>query len=427
MWKRPSILMLGWEYPPYFNGGLGVACHGLSNALSSYVDISMIVPKAGENQQAQNVQVIDIQQVSLQKEKEKEGVQPPATFAQWEKHWVEETLNPYATSETPVINDNTDVLKKDNLYAGDLKEKVRNYTQQVVELFENKPFELIHAHDWMTFPAAIALKEKTGKPLVIHVHSTEYDRSGGRNDGFPWVSEIEKDAMQKADAIIAVSKYSAKILCDQFGADENKVFVVHNGVEKKTIFHTKKDFPEKLVTFLGRVTVQKSPDIFFNVALKVLEQYDNVRFVVAGKGGRLAEMMENAAKHKVSEKFHFAGFLEKAEVNHLLSMTDIFVMPSASEPFGMAAMEAAQFGIPCIISRQSGCLEVIKGALTADWKDVDLMADYVTTLLNSPALAQEIGRHNQESVQDATWENSAAKVLDVYANLLKPRKGELIM
>jgi glycosyltransferase involved in cell wall biosynthesis len=278
----------------------------------------------------------------------------------------------------------------------------------------------------MTFPAAIALKEKTGKPLIVHIHSTEYDRSGG-NEGYAWVREIEKDAMKIADTVVAVSDYSAKILCEQFEAEAEKIATIHNGIEKMVAFRSNKDFPEKLVTFLGRVTKQKSPDIFFKIALKVLEKHDNVRFVIAGKGGMLAEVMAEAAKHKVSEKFHFAGFLEKEEVNSLLSMTDIFVMPSASDPFGIAALEAAQFGVPCIISRQSGCLEVIKGALTADWKDVDLMADYVNTLLSSTSLATEIGRNNQESVQNATWENNANKVLEVYATLLKARKGELVL
>ncbi len=408
--------MLGWEYPPHINGGLGIACHGLARALADDVNITMIVPKSAASDKSHlRIEGLDSY---------KEAVEEPIVSHFLETIPVNISLNPYSKinpetevqfpAEFPALGKEriTDFATAE-LYGGDLYLKVKDYAHLVTQIAAQKSYQVIHAHDWMTFPAAIALKKLTGKPLIIHIHSTEYDRMGAESKG--WVYQMEKTAMEAADAIITVSQYSANILQKHYEIEGFKIFPVHNAILPAPIHKPKaKQFPEKLVTFLGRIAQQKNPVAFLEIAIKVMEQYDNVRFVMAGKGDLLSEMMEKVAQEKLGHKFHFTGFLETEAVNELLSMTDIYVLPSISEPFGLSALEAAQFGIPCVISRQAGVLEVLKGALTADYRDLDLMAEYIVTMLKFPELAAEVGKTSQESVADLTWAQSAAKVIEIY-------------
>ena len=415
-WNKPTVLMLGWEYPPHINGGLGIACHGLARALADDVNITMIVPKSAASDKSHlRIEGLDSY---------KEAVEEPIVSHFLETIPVNISLNPYSKinpetevqfpAEFPALGKEriTDFATAE-LYGGDLYLKVKDYAHLVTQIAAQKSYQVIHAHDWMTFPAAIALKKLTGKPLIIHIHSTEYDRMGAESKG--WVYQMEKTAMEAADAIITVSQYSANILQKHYEIEGFKIFPVHNAILPAPIHKPKaKQFPEKLVTFLGRIAQQKNPVAFLEIAIKVMEQYDNVRFVMAGKGDLLSEMMEKVAQEKLGHKFHFTGFLETEAVNELLSMTDIYVLPSISEPFGLSALEAAQFGIPCVISRQAGVLEVLKGALTADYRDLDLMAEYIVTMLKFPELAAEVGKTSQESVADLTWAQSAAKVIEIY-------------
>ncbi|MFN0202590.1 MAG: glycosyltransferase [Bacteroidia bacterium] len=424
MWKKPKILMLGWEYPPYFNGGLGVACQGLVKAISPFTRLTMIVPKTGVFPDNEQVKLIGLNELgAVTKAETSEWVEQ-----QWETLWVDTFLNPYETEKAPVQVASEKKLSKteltsyanpfveEALYEGDLRKRVMDYTRIVLEQVKGKEFDLIHAHDWMTFPAALALQAATGKPLIVHLHSTEYDRAGKDSKG--WVYQMEKEAMEKADFVIPVSQYAANILTEHYKIEATKIHPIHNAIDKKQAFKSEKSFKERLVAFVGRITYQKGPDTFLKIAMKVLEQHDNVRFVMAGRGDMQDALMEEVIKHRISHRFHFAGFLEKAEVEKLLSMADVFVMPSVSEPFGIAALEAAQFGVPCIISRQAGCLEILTAALTADSQDVELMADYILELLHSASLSEEIGRINQASVQALSWEKVGTKVLEVYEKAL---------
>lgn len=416
--------MLGWEYPPHINGGLGIACHGLAQALADYVNITMIVPKSATSDKS-HLRIESLDNYD-------ESIEEPIVSHFLETIPVNISLNPYIKikpeeeihfpDEFPALGKarRTDFATTE-LYGGDLYLKVKDYAHLVTRIAAQKSYNAIHAHDWMTFPAAIALKKLTGKPLIIHIHSTEYDRMGASSKG--WIYQMEKAAMEAADAIITVSHYSANIVCTHYEIDDTKVFPIHNAINSlKKHQAPKKQFSEKLVTFLGRITQQKNPDAFLEIAIKVMEQYDNVRFVMAGKGDMLSSLMEKVAEEKLGHKFHFTGFLETEAVNDLLSMTDIYVLPSVSEPFGLSALEAAQFGIPCIISRQAGVLEVLKGALTADFRDTDLMAEYIVTLLKFPELAAEIGKTGKESVASLTWGQSALKVIEIYGSLMEKSK-----
>ena len=273
-------------------------------------------------------------------------------------------------------------------------------------------FDIIHCHDWMTFPAAMLVKQQSKKPLVVHVHSLEYDRSGPESKN--WVFDIEKEAMSKADIVVPVSNYTGSIAQEHYGIAAAKIFPVHNGADTVEVFKVKNEFPEKLVLFLGRVTGQKGPQYFLDIASKVLQHAPNVRFVMAGTGDQLRDLIENGAYKNIGTKFHFTGFLTKEKVHKLLSMTDVYCMPSVSEPFGLSALEAAQFGIPCVISKQSGVSEVLFGALKADFWDIEKMASHIITLLQNNSLKDALVKDAFNDLKNCTWDKAAEKILPLY-------------
>ncbi len=418
--QRPKILMLGWEYPPYMTGGLGVACQGLVNALLPYVKLSFFLPKTSANPPRNGVQFVGMNHAHLPK------VENGETISSYEKQYIEVFLHPYEEEygeETPdkqqfikELPTATDFSKAD-LYEGDLFSKVKDFAHYSLALIYDKHFDIIHAHDWMTFPAALAIRNRTGKPLVLHVHSTEYDRKGKESKG--WVYELEKTAMQAADYIIAVSHYTAKIIREHYEIPIHKVIPVHNSTDIRIVPSEPKSFPEKLITFAGRITPQKNPKAFLDIATKVLEDYDNVRFVIAGIGSELPVLMQAVAARELSHKIHFTGYVEREYMEKLYAMTDIFVMPSISEPFGIAALEAARYGIPVLTSRNCGVLDILKGAFTADHKDIELFADYILTLLEAPELAARTGIQLATSTENTSWTKAAEAVLEIYQMLMK--------
>ena len=282
--------------------------------------------------------------------------------------------------------------------------------------FARRSADVVHAHDWMTFLAGVEVKKATGKPLVLHVHASQYDRAGV--DARGWIYDLEKYGMEQADIVIPVSRYTGQICSGHYGIDPAKIRPVHNGAEPVEVFSTKKKFPEKLVLFLGRLTAQKGPEFFLEIASKVLEQNKNVRFVMAGTGERLKPLIESGAFRGLGGYFHFTGFLNKEKVNELLSMTDIYCMPSVSEPFGLSALEAAQFGIPAVISKQSGVAEVLKGALKADFWDVDLMAKHIIDLLTDDELRARVVEQAALDMAAATWDAAAETVVEIYRELV---------
>ncbi|MEM6967609.1 MAG: glycosyltransferase, partial [Bacteroidota bacterium] len=307
-------------------------------------------------------------------------------------------------------------FRLDEMYGDDVQQKVVEYAEYVAALAKDIDFDVVHVHDWMTMLAGIKVKNESGKPLVIHAHALSYDRAGPEARG--WYYDLEKYGMEQADAVIPVSKYTGSVVERHYGINPQKIFPVHNGVEPVQPFREKAKFPESLVLFLGRITGQKGPEYFLEVASKVIAENENVRFVMAGSGDRMKRIIETGAYRKVGNKFHFTGFLNREKVNRLLAMADVYCMPSVSEPFGLSAAEAAQFGIPCVISKQSGAAEVLQHALTADFWDVNLMAKHITTLLEDEALRKKVVEGSFEDLKKVTWDNTVNGIMEAYSYVL---------
>lgn len=442
--------MLGWEFPPVINGGLGVACLGIAKSLSEYVDLTIILPKTDPEFIVENVGLIGLNNIDL-----RALLQNEKTFKETEKSmtaydsfsetkYININFDPYYnlssetssdvqtkhTSTSETITEKEKIIKEEliieeflnafhhgELYGKDVIQKVILYSKYVLKIVHEQEFDIIYAHDWMTFLAGIEVKFKTGKPLALHVHALDYDRGGPDSRG--WIYDLEKYAMQHADVIIPVSQYTGDIIAGHYGIDRAKIFPVHNGVDVVETFREDKAFPEKLVLFLGRVTGQKGPEFFLEVASKVFSKYKKVRFVVAGTGDRLKRLIETGAYRQIGHRFHFTGFLDKKKVHTLLAMADVYCMPSVSEPFGLSALEAAQFGIPMVISKQSGAAEVLNGALKADYWDVDLMSEHITSLLESKRLVNKVVKQGFEDLESLSWDHSAKKILEAFNTVMK--------
>lgn len=428
--KRLSVLKLGWEFPPLINGGLGIACLGLSRALAKYVDLRVVVPRIDPDAQFDGFTLTGLNCTRVEDLQEVEGTYQYDSFAQVERIPIH--LDPYDSDETVktrsvrtagglarfsrTTRDQLALFKMGELYGSDLGDKVVEFSKVCAKLAMMQDFDVVHAHDWMTFLAGVEVKKATGKPLVVHVHASQYDRAGA--DARGWIFELEKFGMEQADRVIPVSRYTGKIVAGHYGIDPAKIRPVHNGADPVEVFQTRKKFPEKLVLFLGRLTAQKGPEFFLEIAARVLEVNPDVRFVMAGTGEKLRPLIESGAFRGLGGHFHFTGFLNKEKVNELLSMTDIYCMPSVSEPFGLSALEAAQFGIPAVISKQSGVAEVLKGALKADFWDVPLMAKHINDLLIDEDLRARVVKQAQADIAASTWDAAAAKVVEIYHELV---------
>lgn len=424
--KRLRVLKLGWEFPPLINGGLGVACLGLSRALARHVDLTVVVPKAAEHAEFPEFCLKGLNQLALEDFETTTGRYRYDSFAQVRQ--VPIILDPYAdgpatweTLETlpggeAIFSQTTrhqlDSFKIGDLYGPDLGSKVVEFSKIAAKLALAEDFDIVHAHDWMTFLAGVEVKKATGRPLVLHLHASQYDRAGA--DARGWIYDIEAYGMREANRIIPVSRYTGDIVHSHYDIPRDKIRPVHNGADPVDAFTTQKKFPEKLVLFLGRLTAQKGPEFFLEIASRVLARNKDVRFVVAGTGEKLRPLIESGAFRGLGGHFHFTGFLDAQKVRELLSMTDVYCMPSVSEPFGLSALEAAQFGIPAVISKQSGVAEVLQGALKADFWDVELMASHINQLLSDDALREQVVAQARLDIAASTWDAAARKVIDVY-------------
>ena len=424
--------MLGWEFPPLINGGLGVACLGMGKAMAGACELTFFLPKTDPDFAVRNVELLGFNHLDPPTETVIPAEHELQRFASVET--IPADLLPYAEpgpprelereslkrilkrperhKPAPFGPEDLSVFKGDDLYGENVGEKVYRYARVAAGLAEGRDFDLVHAHDWMTFPAGIEIKRRTGKPLVLHVHSLSYDRAGP--DARGWVHDIERTAMGEADLVVPVSRYTGTICTGHYGIDPAKVHPVHNGAESVDAYRTDKPFPEKLVLFLGRITGQKGPEFFLEIAAKVLETNRDVRFVMAGTGERLKPLIEAGAFRDVGDRLHFTGFLNKDKVAHLLSMTDVYCMPSVSEPFGLSALEAAQFDIPAVISKQSGVAEVLTHARMADYWDVDLMARHINELLTDPGAHAAAVKGSKADHVNCTWEAAAERIVQLY-------------
>jgi glycosyltransferase involved in cell wall biosynthesis len=416
----PKVLMLGWEFPPVINGGLGVACHDLSSAMSELADITMVIPKASAGFKMKNMNLVGINNIDA-------GLLGSFDYdlsnLPFDLHEVPADLNPYQrgslsgeafeNSVGQLGQERLDAFNIDSLYGGDVIGKVMQYANIVAGLAQKMEFDVIHAHDWMTMLAGIKIKQQSGKPLVMHIHSLEVDRSGPESRN--WVYDLEKNGMEYADLILPVSNFTASSIEEHYGINRDKMAVVHNGSRPVKAFRSKRAFREKTVLFVGRLTRQKGPEKFLDIAARVLEKNPDVRFVMAGVGDYFKSVLEKSSYQNIGNRFHLTGFLNAEKLRYLFSVSDVYCMPSVSEPFGLSAVEAAQFGIPCVISRQSGVAEVLKGSLKFDYWDVNKAADYILSLLDDKILRKKVVRDAARNLKDITWDHSAQRIIAAYA------------
>jgi len=425
------VLMFGWEFPPHISGGLGTASYGLTKGMATMDDLEVIfvVPKVWGDEDQSMVRLVGANKVPVAFKK----IFYKGTRTAIEKIEVYSKIVPYIdpedfwkqiSSEVTghrlfVQTNNSGMVDFSGKYDQNLLDEIYKYSIVASVIAEENDFDIIHAHDWLAYPAGIAAMEVSGKPLVIHVHATDFDRSGGNVN--PEVYKIEKRGMDAASKIITVSNLTRDIVINKYNINPDKVETVYNAVEHVELTENivvNKGFDEKVVTFLGRITLQKGPEYFIEAAYKVLKVMDNVRFVMAGSGDMMERMMRRAASLRITDRFHFTGFLRGMDVYTMLAMSDVYIMPSVSEPFGISPLEAMQSNVPVIISKQSGVAEILTHAVKTDFWDIDAMADAIYGILNYPALASMFIRNGKEEVVRLKWDNSARHVRDIYERVI---------
>jgi glycogen(starch) synthase len=426
-----KVFMLGWEFPPFISGGLGTACYGLTKALDQMgVQITFVLPTMVQTRYATHVRLLT---PGMQQQTEVPFKVHQFTNVMFRA--ITSPLQPYLNAgsyQQRIEQSLADIRKQHGKtdqflggldYSGDMYGEVRRYADMACKLAATEQFDVVHAHDWMTYPAGVAVARTSGKPLVIHVHSTEFDRSGEHVNQM--IYDIERMGMHAADKVIAVSYLTRNIIISRYGVSGDKVEVVHNGVERNGNgswsvgdSDIKKD--EKIVLFLGRITMQKGPEYFLRAAKMVLEVMDNVKFVMAGSGDLMHKAVEMAAQLGIGNKVLFTGFLRGEDVQKIYKMADLYVMPSVSEPFGIAPLEAMENDVPVIISKQSGVSEVLRHALKVDFWDVTEIANKIIAVLKYPPLEITLRNHGNFEVRRLRWRDSAAKCAKVYEDLLVP-------
>lgn len=388
--------MFGWELPPSNSGGLGVACFGLARALArSGVDVTFVLPQTV----AVNPAPFKIIFADL-------AASASTTFNAYK------TVRFFGHALSP--------------FMADFVARVYQYAAFASRLARELQFDIIHVHDWLAIPAGVAAQETSGKPLIIHVHATEFDRSGGQSVN-PVVYEIEKTGFARATLVITVSNYVKEILVSHYGVDPGKIRVVHNGVDREdyssggspiAFLHHLKARGAKIILFVGRITIQKGPDYFLRAAKKVIEYFSDAYFVVAGSGDMENQMVNLAATLGISDHVLFTGFIRDEQIKHQLYRTaDLFVLPSISEPFGLVPLESVINGTPVLISKQSGVSEVLSHALKVDFWDTDEMANQILSVIRYPALPETLKDHSQAEVARLNWSLAAGKVIEIYNQL----------
>ncbi len=420
------VFMLGWEFPPFISGGLGTACYGLTKAMDQLgIKVTFVLPRIVESKYATHVSLLTpgLQKtISSIKGQELKNVKfrtidsplQPYSNADVYRRQLEEILRQRQGKRGSI---STALCGGD--YSGNMYAEINRYAVVAMQLAKDEQFEVIHAHDWMTFPAGVAVASITGKPLVVHVHSTEFDRSGEHVN--QRIYDIERMGMEQADKVITVSYFTRNIIISRYGISGDKVEVVYNGVEQNgaaAMNNTRIDKNEKIVLFLGRITMQKGPEYFLAAAKKVLSVMDNVKFVMAGSGDLMHRAIEIAAELGIGHKVLFTGFLRGDDVKKIYEMADLYVMPSVSEPFGIAPLEALGHDVPVIISKQSGVSEVLRHALKVDFWDVNEIANKIIAVLKYPPLGITLRSHGNFEVRKLRWKDAALKCAKIYEDMM---------
>ena len=440
-----KVLMFGWEFPPHISGGLGTACFGLTQSLANRgTEILFVTPTANSHKPFRGAEVISASNIPL--------VQQETTFHQRADEKPEKTLpvagsitsinisgelQPYYSidysksqmvtmeqwdyqpyEKLPVNSEKSSESKATYRFTGgygpELLNEVSRYAQVANEVAKQNSFDVIHAHDWMTYPAGVAAKQSSGKPLVIHVHATEFDRSG--DGGNQLTQEIEKMGMTLADQIIAVSQLTKDTIVSRYHITPDKITVVHNGVmpKRNKTPNTLPPIGKRVITFLGRITHQKGPGYFVDAAYLVHQKFPDVHFVMAGSGDLVPKMMKKVAALNMSSHFHFTGFLNSDKVDQVWAISDMYVMPSVSEPFGIAPLEAMLAGVPVIISNQSGVAEVVNHAIKVDFWNTKALANAMLNLLAHKSLANTVKQNSTMEIKKINWDAAAEKINKIY-------------
>lgn len=417
-----KALMFGWEFPPHILGGLGTASYGLTKGMSmqSDLEITFVIPKPWGDEDRSFLRIVGASQVPVVwREVSYEYVAgrighliSPEEYYRYREH-IYADFNYIKT-------DDLGCIEFSGRYPDNLHQEINNYSIVAGTIARSEDFDIIHSHDWLTYPAGIHAKMITGKPLVVHVHATDFDRSRGNVN--PTVYGIEKDGMDHADHIITVSNLTRNTVIERYNQPPEKVTTVHNAVTPLSpeilAITDKKGVKEKVITFLGRITMQKGPEYFVEAAAKVLQRNKNVRFVMAGNGDMMDKMIRLVARRNIADRFHFTGFLKGNEVYEIFKSSDVYVMPSVSEPFGISPLEAMQCGVPSIISKQSGCAEILDYAIKVDYWDIDAMADAMYALVTYPAFNHFLKEEGLKEVNNIKWEDAGLKVRHIYDKVI---------
>lgn len=428
-----KVLMFGWEFPPHIAGGLGTACEGIVRGLAyNGVDVLFVMPSASGDEDQSCAKILNASDVAVQNVSETvEEFIDKVKFINVDSNIVpyvdpEEYFEAIEEMKKKQVKETSigfgQKFKFSGKYGANLLEEVSRYAQVggTIAMQHAGEFDVIHAHDWLTYLAGIAAKELTGKPLVVHVHATSYDR-GSEDMIDTRVLAIEKKGMLAADRVVTVSDLTRNIVINKYGIDPAKVVTVHNAVDfsGRDNIEVERGINDKIVTFLGRITFQKGPEYFIEAAAKVLKRTKNVRFVMAGSGDMMNKAIEQVARLGISDRFHFTGFLRGQEVQKMFALSDVYIMPSVSEPFGISPLEAMRSNVPSVISFQSGAAEVLKYALKVDFWDVDAMADDIYALLQYPALAEFATKQGYDEVNELKWNGATAKLKTVYESVVE--------
>ena len=430
-----KVLMLGWEFPPFISGGLGTACYGLTRAMSQLgMEVVFVLPRPVASEYSAHVKLAT--PGTLKRYSNGESFEL-ADFPHVRFRTLPSVMQPYQTDSTYAAEllrrqgqmQAAEVTELTGIqpgggggdhYGNDLFQEVQRYAHLVTAIGREEDFDVVHAHDWMTYPAGIAVAAMSCKPLVVHIHSTEFDRSGDNVNQM--VYDIERQGFHFASRVIAVSYLTRNIVINRYGVPTNKVDVVYNAIDRDgqpmetPPTDIKKD--EKIVLFLGRITMQKGPEYFLAAAKRVLDVMDDVKFVMAGSGDMVRRTIEMAAGMGIGHKVLFTGFLRGDDVDRVFQMADLYVMPSVSEPFGLAPLEAMRNDVPVLISKQSGVAEVLKHALKVDFWDIDEMANKIVAVLRHPPLQTTLREHGNFEVRKLSWTDAAAQCNEVYEAVL---------
>ncbi|PJZ69679.1 glycosyl transferase family 1 [Leptospira perolatii] len=439
--RNIRIFMIGWEYPPHISGGLGVACKEIAqNLADAGNEILFLVPKLhGGEESHEGVHLIDINKgwellsaeekiLLLEKEAEfPEVIAQSLSFSAYQSKFSERALQ-YATVGEGIANIESSIENLEKIpslkggYGSDVFRDIHRYAYFASLIAKKFNPDIIHAHDWMTFPAALSAKHTTGAPVVLHVHATEYDRCG--ENGNPYIQDIERNSFDSCDAIITVSEYTKNIIRRRYNILQNKIFVAHNGIsEHLEAMAPENDVQESgvedpIVLFLGRITFQKGPNYFIEAAKKVIQEVKNVKFVMAGHGDLYHSMIELAADLGLGKYFHYTGFLNKEEAHKIYGMSTVYIMPSVSEPFGLTALEAMSHNLPVILSNQSGVSEVVSQCIKIDYWDTDALAEKLISFLKHKPLRSEMSSKAKDDALKVTWKETAQKILETYRSIL---------